>query len=69
LDFRPAKEADFLNSYLREHILTSITRREVDQSLIIGTAAEPYEQWILTDQNNQLGKWQEDEAFVHWKGV
>lgn len=69
LTFRPPRESDYLDSYLREHVLGSLPRREVDVSLIIGAAAEPYEQWILTDQNNRLGKWQDDEAFVHWKGA
>ncbi|KII94950.1 hypothetical protein PLICRDRAFT_197034 [Plicaturopsis crispa FD-325 SS-3] len=65
LTFRPARQGDYLNSYLREHVLSSLPQREVDLSQILGEK-DP-QQWVLTDSLNSLGEWQKAEAFHHWK--
>jgi hypothetical protein len=72
LTFRAAEYSDYLNSYLRQHVLSSFTKHEIDPALIRGSTVAPIAEeeahWILTDENNALGKWQDEEAMDHWKG-
>jgi hypothetical protein len=71
LSFRPPVESDFLNSYLRQHILSSLPDREVDLVRITGdsspVAKDENDKWLLTDLRNPLAEWQRDEALGHWK--
>jgi hypothetical protein len=73
LAFRPAVESDYLNSHLRQHILSSLSEREVDLIHITGDLSPIGEggddEWLLTDLKNPLGEWQKDEALAHWKGL
>jgi hypothetical protein len=71
LSFRPAVELDYLNSYLREHVLSSMPEREVDVARITGDSSlvpGDDDRWLLTDLKNLLGEWQKIEALGHWKG-
>ncbi|KZP20218.1 S-adenosyl-L-methionine-dependent methyltransferase [Athelia psychrophila] len=70
LSFRAAAPSDFLNSYMRQAVLTTLARREVPLALLIGNATEAVgweAEWVLTEANNQLGAWQKPEALKHWK--
>lgn len=70
LTFRPAVKEDYLHSYLRRHILSSLDKREIRHTQIgdnsIWSAATE-EKFVLTDAHNTLNTWQEGEAFEHWK--
>ena len=72
LSFRPAVESDYLNSYLRKRVLSSLPDREVDVVRIIGDSSlvpgGDDNKWLLTDLRNPLGEWQNTEALEHWKG-
>ncbi|KAG1892231.1 S-adenosyl-L-methionine-dependent methyltransferase [Suillus subluteus] len=70
LTFRPAVEEDYLHSYLRRHILSSLDKREIDHAQIGDSSiwsATTEEEFVLTDAHNSLNTWQEEEAFEHWK--
>ncbi|KAG2042216.1 hypothetical protein BDR03DRAFT_1006640 [Suillus americanus] len=70
LTFRPAIEADYLHSYLRRHILSSLGKREIDHAQIgdnLIWSATTEEKFVLTDAHNTLNMWQEGEALEHWK--
>ena len=68
LTFRPAEDVDYLNSYLRRHILSTLPRREVKLAHVIGDVPETDKNaWVLTDAKNPLGDWQREEAMKHWK--
>ncbi|KAH7916296.1 S-adenosyl-L-methionine-dependent methyltransferase [Hygrophoropsis aurantiaca] len=70
LTFRTAVKDDYLNSYLRRHILSSLPEREVALHQIRGSrlwSGETEERFLLTDANNKLNEWQRDEALDHWK--
>ncbi|OAX44008.1 hypothetical protein K503DRAFT_578418 [Rhizopogon vinicolor AM-OR11-026] len=70
LTFRPSVEGDYLHSYLRRYILSSLEKREIHHSQVTGSSiwsVATDETFVLTDANNTLNKWQEEEAFEHWK--
>jgi hypothetical protein len=70
LTFRPAIEEDYLHSYLRRHILSSLVQREINHTQIGDSSiwsATTEEKFILTDAHNTLNTWQEREALDHWK--
>lgn len=70
LTFRPAIEEDYLHSYLRRHILSSLVKREINHTQIGDSSiwsANTEEKFILTDAHNTLNTWQEREALDHWK--
>lgn len=73
LTFRAAEESDYLGSYLREHVLSDLPKREVDLKYVTGdmsaVAEGKQDQWILTDLRNPLGDWQKDQGMEHWKGL
>jgi hypothetical protein len=74
LRLRRATEADYLNSHLRRLVLSTLAEREIDLGSIIGNASSaPHEhgpsRWVLTDERNPLGEWQELGALEHWKGA
>ncbi|RDX53922.1 hypothetical protein OH76DRAFT_1399093 [Lentinus brumalis] len=68
LEFRRATQSDFLGSYLRRHVLTSLSEHEGDISTIGDDIPEDKrEQYILKDMVNPLADWQQKEAIKHWK--
>ncbi|TCD69885.1 hypothetical protein EIP91_005962 [Steccherinum ochraceum] len=68
INFRPPVEADLLNSYLRDRVLTTLPEREIDLNRITGHVAESdLEKYILTDMRNPLVDWQRTDALHHWK--
>jgi len=62
-------QTDFLNSYLRHEVLSTLPEREVNLALLTGDVSQIAEKspWILTDSNNHLGEWQETDALHHWQ--
>ncbi len=68
LVFRPATESDFLDSFLRERVLSTLQDREVALGKIIDTGVSEKEKgkYVLTDQHNPLVRWQQEEALQHW---
>ncbi|CUA67077.1 hypothetical protein RSOLAG22IIIB_02998 [Rhizoctonia solani] len=76
LKFRDPTEKDFLGSFLRQHILTTMDRREVAFADIRGNATAPVgkplpdvqgeAQWILKDGDERLGEWQKATGLEHW---
>jgi hypothetical protein len=66
LRYRQPSNTDFLNSYMRQLVLSSLAEREVDLTLLKGDFKDRSE-WILTDRKNELGKWQKKGALEHWK--
>lgn len=69
---RPAVEDDFLQSFLRSKLLTTLTEREVSgqfitQGMDLGEDAK--KKYILIDEKNPLGDWQNKEALNHWKVI
>ncbi|TBU33178.1 S-adenosyl-L-methionine-dependent methyltransferase [Dichomitus squalens] len=68
LEFRKAVASDFLGSYLRRHILSSLEEREGDISgLGTDISEDKRERFILKDLANPLGDWQQKDAIHHWK--
>lgn len=73
VEFRRATEADYLRSWLRHMILSTMLDREVTKEQITGAKAAQEkgteikaDEWILTDANNRLGEWQHHSAVEHW---
>jgi len=67
LTFRLSEKEDYLNSYLREHVLQNLPQREVNQALIRrNVTSEKEGDWVLTDERNQLEEWQKTGALEHW---
>ncbi|KIP12728.1 hypothetical protein PHLGIDRAFT_97360 [Phlebiopsis gigantea 11061_1 CR5-6] len=69
---RPAVEDDFLQSFLRSKLLTTLTEREVSgqfitQGMDLGEDAK--KKYILIDEKNPLADWQNKEALNHWKVI
>ncbi len=68
LTFRAATESDYLNSYLRERVLSTLPEHEINLNLVIGDPNEnDHRKYVLTDERNPLGNWQAQEALHHWK--
>ena len=68
LEFRKAVTSDFLGSYLRRHVLSSLPLREGDISKLGEDVPEDKrEGLILKDMANPLGDWQQKDAIHHWK--
>lgn len=70
LTFRSAVEEDYLHSYLRRHILSSLDKREINHAQFGDSSiwsATMEEKFVLTDAHNTLNTWQEGEALDHWK--
>jgi len=76
LAFRAPNESDFLGSPLREHILSTIDKREVPHADIRGNASAPAgkplpgiegeQRWVLNDGDERLGEWQQGSGLEHW---
>ncbi|KAI1796216.1 S-adenosyl-L-methionine-dependent methyltransferase [Ganoderma leucocontextum] len=67
LKFRATVSSDFLGSYLRRHVLSSLSEREGDISTLgSDIPAEKRERFVLTDMANPLGEWQQKDALHHW---
>lgn len=68
LTFRPAVEADYLGSNLREHVLSSFPAHEVNLDVVTRDLEEnQFKKYTLTDDKNPLSDWQDLEALHHWK--
>ncbi|KAJ6539617.1 spermine/spermidine synthase [Mycena capillaripes] len=63
LTFRKARRSDYLDSYLREHVLSALPNREVPLELLTGQLEDRF---ILTDTHNPLGKLQDAQGHHHW---
>lgn len=66
LTFRKARFSDYLGSPLRRHVLSDLTKREVNLDLLRATKPEDKDAFILTDAHNPLGKLQELQGPHHW---
>ncbi|KAJ7068531.1 spermidine synthase [Mycena amicta] len=64
LTFRKAHRSDYLNSYLREYILSDLHNREVAFELLTG---ELDDKFIVRDDHNLLGKLQDNLGHHHWQ--
>lgn len=67
---RPAVEADYLHSYLRSRILSTIEERQVSGDLIVeGMELDENtkRKYVLNDEKNKLVDWQDHDALHHWK--
>ena len=69
--FHHASPSDYLNSYLREYILRDFYSREVKLDLIRGnltrdSVEETALGYVLRDDRNLLGKWEDEAALEHW---
>jgi hypothetical protein len=61
---------------MREHILSTMDRREVLHADIRGNASDPAgkpvpglegeRRWVLTDGDGRLGEWQQETGLEHW---
>jgi hypothetical protein len=70
LTFRPSLPADYLNSPLREHILSSLAQRELNLRLITANISDEEggeDKWIISDSHNPLREWGRESALEHWK--
>ncbi|KAG8816945.1 hypothetical protein FRC17_000127 [Serendipita sp. 399] len=71
VEFRRANDRDYLKSWLRYAMLSSMLDREVTMERITGLTPENEgnvdgSEWILTDKNNRLAEWQHHSAIEHW---
>lgn len=63
-------DADYLHSYLRRYVLSSLDKNEISISQLRGGnvwSKDTEENFVLTDVNNTLNAWQSEEALEHWK--
>ena len=68
INFRTATKADYLGSYLREEVLSSLPAHEINLEIVTrGFAEDSYRKYTLTDDRNPLDDWQDSEALDHWK--
>lgn len=67
LAFRPSVEADYLGSYLREVVLSTLPAHEVDLDIVTRDLdPEAIKKYTLNDVHNRLEDWQTEEALHHW---
>ena len=67
---RPAVKEDFLNSYLRSQLLSTLSEREVSGQFItqgMDLSEQAKSKYILNDEKNKLVDWQDKEALKHWE--
>ncbi|KAJ3552199.1 hypothetical protein NM688_g4274 [Phlebia brevispora] len=68
LVFRPAAEGDYLGSYLRETVLSTLPAHEIDLGVVTrDLEADQLKRYTLTDNRNPLEDWQNLDALLHWK--
>ena len=70
ITFRPPREEDYLGSYLRQYIFQHLLQRELTLDTILGRSNEDYNpeaRWLLTDDDNPLSGWQDEDAPHHWQ--
>ncbi|KAF5333504.1 hypothetical protein D9611_002580 [Ephemerocybe angulata] len=63
LTFRKGRASDYLGSYLRQHVLSSLESREIDLNIIRDDTGAH----VLTDTNNPLGPLQDKQGGHHWE--
>jgi len=70
MTFRSPREEDYLGSYLRQYFFQHLLQRELTFDTILGRSNEDYNpeaRVLLTDDNNPLSKWQDEDAPHHWQ--
>lgn len=67
MTFRPSHEDDYLGSYLRRHVLYHLLRQELKFDTILGQDYDTKPKVLLTDDDNPLYDWQDDDASHHWQ--
>lgn len=70
MTFRPSRGDDYFGSYIRRHVFQHLSQRELTFDMILGRANEDYDpeaKVLLTDDDNPLSKWQNEDASHHWK--
>ncbi|GLB34029.1 putative spermine spermidine synthase [Lyophyllum shimeji] len=68
LTFRRSRRSDWLGSPLRRHVLNSLATREVKLDLIRDPSDdEGNSKYILTDDHNPLGRFQDEQSLHHWR--
>jgi hypothetical protein len=70
LTFRRSRGDDYYASYIRRHVFQNLHQRELKFEVILGQASEDQNaegKALLTDDNNPLSGWQDEEAPHHWK--
>jgi len=63
LTFRQPRNSDYLGSYLRRHVLSSLDSREIDLNVIRSDSPDQ----ILNDGDNKLGPLQAQQGGHHWE--
>jgi hypothetical protein len=69
VEFRNGEHGDYLGSYMRHRVLSSMLQREITQKEMTGfIEGEKINRdvWILTDEQNRLNEWQHAVAVEHW---
>ena len=70
MTFRPPREEDYLGSYLRRHVFQHLLQRELTFDTILDRSDKDYDpeaKMLLTDDDNPLSKWQDEDASHHWQ--
>jgi hypothetical protein len=70
MTFRPPRGDDYFGSYLRKHVFQQLPRRELTIDVIFDRANEDKDsegKVLLTDDDNPLPKWQDEDAPHHWQ--
>lgn len=70
LNFRPSRGSDYFGSYLRQHVFQHLPKREIAFEVILGRSKgddNPEAKVLLTDKNNPLSKWQDEDTLNFWK--
>lgn len=69
VEFRKGEQEDYLGSYMRYRVLSSMLQREITEKEMTGfIEGEKVNRqvWILTDKRNRLDEWQQAVAVEHW---
>ncbi|KAI0082391.1 hypothetical protein K474DRAFT_1611352 [Panus rudis PR-1116 ss-1] len=67
LEFRSPTDADFLASFLRERMLSTLLDREIPIARVANNLSESdIPKYVLKDDANPLVDWQQREALHHW---
>jgi hypothetical protein len=70
MSFRRPRGDDYSASYLRQHVFQKLAQRELSFDMILGRVDgdhNPDAQPLLTDSDNPLPKWQDEDASYHWR--
>ena len=68
MTFRHSRGDDYFASYLRRYVFQKLPQREVPLEMFLSQANEGLEASVLlTDDDNPLPKWQDEDAAHHWQ--